>query len=80
MKSLVLIMIATVLSAQIKWNYDYLIKKGWSVTTICKNGFLMEIVTTKDGGRIEQQYCYDNSGWDGACNHPPVKCKHVKEK
>jgi hypothetical protein len=64
------------------WRDEYVLSLGFNKKVVCKNGYLMSIITKKDGNTtqiIEQQYCYDISGWDGSCNHPPIKCKKEKQ-
>jgi hypothetical protein len=60
------------------WRDEFILASGFSKEVVCKNGYLMSIITKKDGNItqiIEQQYCYDISSWDSSCNHPPIKCK-----
>ena len=60
------------------WRDAFILAEGFNKKIVCKNGYLLSIITKKDGNitqTIEQQYCYDISSWDNSCNHPPIKCK-----
>jgi len=82
-KSIIVVLIGvftTVLNAEI-WRDDYIIAIGFDKEIVCKNGYLMSIITKTDHNitqRIEQQYCYDISAWNSGCLHPPVKCEKGK--
>jgi hypothetical protein len=72
---------AVALSAGAIWNDYYIQKEGFSKEVVCKNGYLMSIISKSDGNTtqvIEQQYCYDINSWDSDCNHPPVRCIQSK--
>ncbi len=49
-----------------------------SVDIICKNGFLIDVVTGKMDRiniKVEQAHCVDYSEWNKRnCNHSPIKC------
>jgi hypothetical protein len=82
MKHIVFLALITMsLTAEI-WRDDFINGSGFNKEIICKHGYLISVITKKDNGimkRIEQQYCYDISAWDGNCNHPPVKCEEKKK-
>ena len=61
---------------------NYIVSKGWSKTTICKNGFLTDVIEGKIDGKqfkIEEPTCVDISSWNHRdCNHKPLSCKDVR--
>jgi hypothetical protein len=78
MRIILLILAIISVSYSEVWRDEFILASGFNKKVVCSNGYLMSIITKKDGNttqRIEQQYCYDISGWDGSCNHPPIKCK-----
>ena len=78
MKIIMIIMIAMSFLHSEIWRDEFIMKAGFSKEVVCKNGYLMSIITKKDGNvtqTIEQQYCYDISSWGGNCNHSPIGCK-----
>jgi hypothetical protein len=78
MKIIMVVMIAMSFLHSEIWRDEFILASGFSKKVVCNNGYLMSIITRKDGNttqRIEQQYCYDISSWDSSCNHPPIQCK-----
>jgi hypothetical protein len=78
---MIVVIAVSVLYSEI-WRDEFIMRAGFNKEVVCKNGYLMSIITKKDGNmtqRIEQQYCYDISSWDSSCNHPPIECKKEKQ-
>lgn len=81
MKSLARFLILVILfvtPAFAVWTDYAIVELGFSKKIVCKNGFLTAILTRQEKDRnvtIEQLVCYDISGWDSSCVHPPIKCE-----
>lgn len=63
------------------WTIGDCAQRGWSMETVCKNGYLTDIITGIYNGaeiKLEQSHCIDTSSWDGDCLHQPIKCEERK--
>ena len=74
----ILLLLPLFLSANYLSTYQ-VINNKLSVRTICKNGFLTDVISGKIKDvniTVEQPTCIDVSSWDNLqCNHKPIKCK-----
>ena len=51
---------------------------GLNIEIVCKNGYLVEVVTGKIKGKqikVEQSHCINVSAWNSrGCTHKPIPC------
>ena len=82
MKYILLILLTLSLQANYYIDKYSAIQNGWSVSTICKNSILLELIEGKVGTtnvRYEQPVCTNRSSWDSSCKHQPITCTKDKK-
>ena len=76
--SILIVLLSMLLEA--RWSESTIMRYNFSVHTICKNGYLTDVITGKKNDveiHYEHSHCVDVSSWDKTqCNHLPISCKN----